>query len=478
MSSSVDEPRQAPFGPEDVTPWLQENPGALRISLDRARASDDSDASWYSTFPELVLLRKNEWLPGALLRCDDANGWPPGTVARYGFVPSTGLGTLNRSVLFLVATTFDLRLLADAMAYLPAAVNQTTFRPELSRLYGTSTPNARLFGVVSPFHCCPLCMRAARYLSRELLIPWIEHCPYHHVRLRSRCDCGARLRPFPKHAVATFTCASCGTAWADLAAEDVSNEAKFAEEHARLELYRTLLGEGSSPVLQRIQHEIRTKLSDAGISHVALASGAPASANHFGSERVSLAILVAGLVTLHLDAAYLYDAFSARQSPSAAWQEENYCLNCTCPYYRLRGTRNVHRAGHRNGIQESYCDICGSRFLGRRICLSFDSDCDTFGASPSPHSILRAQRRLASWQQQLHTVCQQMIRRRMPITVESAFVLAGIPRTRNLRAEQLRLVAIVQMYVAQQQQTLTTLENSERWTFQQKMHRRKRAVFP
>ena len=478
MSSTADGPRKTTPGPEDIAPWLQESPGALPISLGRASGSEGPNSSWYSTFPELVLLRKNEWLPGVLLRCDDANRWPPGTVARYGFVPSSGLGTLNRPVLFLVATTFDLKLLADVMAYSLAALNQTTYRPELSRLYGTSTPNARLFGPVSPFHCCPLCIRAARYLSRELLVPWVQHCHYHRVQSRYRCDCGARLRPFPKHAVESFACPSCGTPWSDLAALEVSDEATYAEEHARMELYRTLLDEGSPAALHRIQHQIRKKLSDAGLSHVPLGNGALASNNHFGSERVSLAVLVAGLVSLHLDAGYLRDVFSSRQSTPREWQEQLYCLNRTCPCYRLRGGRNVHLAGHRNGIQESYCDICGSRFLGLRICLSFDSDCDTSGFSPSPQSIQRAQRRLARWQQQLHAVCQHMLQTQLPITVEKAFALAGIPRTRNIRAERLQLVAIVQRYVAQQQLMLTALGNIERWAFRHKMHRRKRVVFP
>lgn len=38
-----------------------------------------SDPDWQATFPHLVTPLQEEWFPGLLLRCDEANRWASGT---------------------------------------------------------------------------------------------------------------------------------------------------------------------------------------------------------------------------------------------------------------------------------------------------------------------------------------------------------------------------------------------------------------
>ncbi len=40
------------------------------------------DPAWFTTFPHRVRPIADEWLPGLLLRCDEANAWNSGTTFR------------------------------------------------------------------------------------------------------------------------------------------------------------------------------------------------------------------------------------------------------------------------------------------------------------------------------------------------------------------------------------------------------------
>ena len=216
------------------------------------------------------------------------------------------------------------------------------------------------------------------------------------------------------------------------------------------------------------------QLSRAGIRRVPQVDGTWSSTTHFSSSRVSLGVVVSALMTLQWEPNALVRLLVPEVEVVEDGDEPLYCLNHTCPRYHVTSGGNIHLDGRRKGVQESYCDVCGSRFLGKRICLSFDLDCGPLGFAPVPHAIRRAQARLANWQHQLRLVCGELLRTHTPITVERAFAGAAIPRTRNLRALQLGLLSIVQEYVALQKELLSGSENSDRWAFQQKMHRRKR----
>ena len=41
------------------------------------------DPDWFATFPHRVSPIADEWLPGLLLRCDEANDWTSGTTFRH-----------------------------------------------------------------------------------------------------------------------------------------------------------------------------------------------------------------------------------------------------------------------------------------------------------------------------------------------------------------------------------------------------------
>lgn len=91
------------------------------------------NARWRTTFPNLAEPQKEEWLLGLLLRCDEVNGWFSGTAATYTARLTTGPHTLGRPALFVVASFFELPLLAERLSVTPAEIFPTTFLLPLQR---------------------------------------------------------------------------------------------------------------------------------------------------------------------------------------------------------------------------------------------------------------------------------------------------------------------------------------------------------
>jgi hypothetical protein len=428
------------------------------------------DPHWLITFPNLITPQGDEWLLGLLLRCDETNDWFSGTTATYIARLTTGPQTLGRPALFVVASFFELPLLAERLAVTPNEIFATTFISSLQRLYTPAAPNTAQLGPAPPFRVCPECIAQDQLLHRSLALPGIEHCPLHHLVLQTVCRCGVPLRPFAQH-TKPFTCKECGLCWSDLPqlpAEPASLKVE-AQLHA---LYQFLLTQGTPEMIAETLRLLRASRIKGAEQDTTLPTRNPLFRSTYYSGTVSLAFLVANLVGRGFTVEDL--AHHAQSRPKM----DHSCLNRACPLFGVKDGGNVHLYGHRDGVQEWYCSMCGSRFIGDHLCMSFDLGC--YGQRNddvylSLEAVERAQQRLARWKQKLEETCEAMLARGEPIAVENAFAHAGIPGTANLRATRLGLVEMVARYAERQQQSLP-LQGRERWSVQTHMHRRKKRL--
>ncbi|HEY7348328.1 MAG TPA: TniQ family protein [Ktedonobacterales bacterium] len=428
------------------------------------------DPHWRTTFPDRVLPQEGEWLLGLLLRCDEANGWFSGTTALYIARFATGPQTLSRSALFVMGSIFELPLLAERLVVTPKEIFATTFTAPLQRLYAPASPNVAQIGPSPPFRVCPKCLAQNKLLPLSLALPAIQNCPTHHLVLQTVCCCGVPLRPFSRH-IKPFTCEKCGLYWSNL--PQLPAEPAALKIEAKLySLYGFFLTKGTPEIIAYALRLIRTSEAKNTKRETTEPGGSSLFKNSYYSGTVSLAFLVTNLVGQGItmeDIAWPARPFS---------KEERYCLNRACPLFSVVDAGNVHRYGHRDGVQEWYCNMCGSRFIGDHLCMSFDVGCHGQGNDDvylSSSAIERAQKRLARWKQKLEATCEAMLVRGEPIAVENAFAHAGIPGTANLRATRLGLVRLVAEYAARQEQALPP-EGRERWVVRTHMHRRKKLL--
>ena len=212
------------------------------------------DPRWATTLPRRVAPRRHEWLPGLLLRCDAANGWPAGsTWTLCG--PARPARSRIHPVHLLTASDLDLSRLAALLAVPEEMVVATTFRPSLRQVLG------REISAVAPraprprwydrwlFRICPVCLLEEDTLPQWLALPLLDGCPRHGVRLRDQCLCGASLRPFGDGA-RPFSCPVCAIPWTALPAQRLTRPER-AWTRAVARLYRVLLEHGSPEITRR-----------------------------------------------------------------------------------------------------------------------------------------------------------------------------------------------------------------------------------
>jgi TniQ len=406
---------------------------------DRTAGIAGGDPRWTETLPHRVVPQEDEWLPGLLARCDEANGWPAGTVARLLCPRQTAGYRLASPAHFVTAPGLDLAYLATLLALPLGRVEATTWRQALTRLHGTLLSTGEVGRLLAPpfvFLVCPRCVAEHRLLARWLALPLLGSCPRHGVLLRRRCRCGAGLHPFRRTAL-PFICAECRRPWAALPAQRATS-AQRTTDRRTLTLFTKLLDGGPALVADArrlLQAELYARgwdqFPDQAIGSVALPAGprwarAPTE-------------VVASLTVLSLSVEQLLAA-----GPAGHGQPR--CRNHACALFDVPGVGNLHSAGRRQGVPESYCDDCGARFLGDRVYSAFDDAAARGAGTPHPKTIARAQRRLAIWRRQLEEVCVRLLAADAPIRVANALRTAGIPRSPYLRARRLGLLAIAQHY--------------------------------
>ena len=199
------------------------------------------EATWSTTFPHRVMPLPDEWLPGLLLRCDEANHWESRATLTHVLAPGPEKfhrcwRTETPNLIAIQPSALNIDYLAQFLALPTNMLIATTYHMELARLYSTLKPHPRFLSESFAFHLCPQCIAEARLLQRTLILPHITICPQHHIRLVQRCPCGSPLHLFHR-LDSPFTCSSCKRDWAELprievTPTDLAREQKFLRWYA------------------------------------------------------------------------------------------------------------------------------------------------------------------------------------------------------------------------------------------------------
>lgn len=353
------------------------------------------------SFPHVLAPMAGESLFGFTVRTDHANSLPVGTtvkmVARY----TRGWRTLSQAY-WASGSIFDLVRLARLTGNDLSAIQELTLMPALRRLFGNQDVPIESLG---RFHGTPTfctdCWHEERLVRRTFLLPGIEACVWHD----------RRLVPFPLGA----------SRLAGLAAAALAPEV-LARQRDLYRVWALVLDTGTPEVL------------GAGYRVIARLGRDPSPAvsviaRRIQSGRHSAQTIVHALVALQIDPELLAELLADEAAPRP-------CPNQACPRFApapevADPVRPVER----------HCPICGSRFIGQRILLTFDP---AHGhRSPSPRSVAKAVRRLRRWKVALRVACADLVAEGIEPTVGVAFPRARVPMNANLRAERLGLVAIV-----------------------------------
>jgi hypothetical protein len=205
-----------------------------------------ADPAWQTTFPFLVAPMQDEWLPGLLLRCDEANHWGSGMTLAHLFRMDAKPTPQHLSL--IVASGVKLDYLAAALAVPLRSIRATTYQAELARLYGVADPQLALLSPTAfSFRLCPTCVAEERRLSRTLVLPHITACPHHRITLVTTCLCGTALRPFHRQAP-PFACPKCRLDWAELPCQEADAE-RIEKEEKLLSYYEFFLTKGTPEIL-------------------------------------------------------------------------------------------------------------------------------------------------------------------------------------------------------------------------------------
>src|SRR6266852_197737 len=194
------------------------------------------------TFPHRVAPMNDEWFPGVLLRCDEANGWSSGTTFRY-LRQHAKLERFGPKPRLMIVPAAILEALAQFLLIPEERLFATTYHAELARLYGTHHPHGRLLSTQFTFHLCPACVAHTRLLKRTLMWPHLQFCPLHRMELRNTCQCGVALWPFSGKG-SPFTCFACGLDWGSLPQRHIPRRSLGRERQLGL-FYDYFLVEGT-----------------------------------------------------------------------------------------------------------------------------------------------------------------------------------------------------------------------------------------
>ncbi len=341
------------------------------------------DARWATTLPHLVAPLRDEWLPGLLLRCDAANGWPSDTTAK---MVTNGRRIYRSPRAFVVAVGIDLQKLAALIAQPVVAIAETTYAPALQDLFlglPQKPPYGQGLAIVKAWRVCPDCVAERHFLGRFLVLPLVDHCPHHGTLLVSECPCGASIVPFVSD-YGPFTCGQCGRPWGTLPRTRPDTAGRYRGEQA-WQLYDYFFTR-RNPALVETARDIAWALIRRGFRDLpALVRWPLAGLSERTKEpwRRPLHELVECLAFFGIGPTLL-DEQDAPVAPLT------HCTNTACGLVGQAGAGNIHSSpiGRR---YESWCDRCGSRYLDHRMYWYHGHDGDRPGENgPSPESIVFA----------------------------------------------------------------------------------------
>ena len=256
-----------------------------------------TDSCWQNTFPRWVRPLPDEWLSGLLLRCDEVNYWQSGTTSTYLLRDSARNASMPTNH-FLIPPIWLLEELAEALAVPLQSLFNTTYLPELMRIYNlTRFPHSMLLNSSFSFHFCPECARN-RVLRRTLMLAHLTSCPLHSIALCQRCPCGTTQRIFCRQAQ-PFTCYRCDLDWAHFPQLSVSPEERALSTEL-LKWYEVFFARGTPILFSSALKLIRSRFLEKGAGGVRLLDGKTRYILPDNCGQISLGHLVDWLVSLNL----------------------------------------------------------------------------------------------------------------------------------------------------------------------------------
>ncbi len=304
-----------------------------------------ADPAWKTTFPFLVEPRKNEWLTGLLLHCDEVNHWGSGTTLTH--ICHLNEKTAKSNSTLIVPSGLSLDALADALAIPHESIVATTYQAELARIYGVANPYALLLSTSFSFRLCPACVAEDRLLTRTLVLPHITICPQHQIVLVNICLCGTALRPFHWRAL-PFRCFKCGLDWAELPRKK-ADQGRIEIEEQLLSYYQFFWTYGTPEVLASTLRLVYDSVVEKGEIRAPLSDHAsrPEPLGRSYRRTSSLGYLVHLLWQLDLTPGDILVYADPLPWRSAKWTRFQ-CEAPNCPYVTmLKARRNVLEEKHK-----------------------------------------------------------------------------------------------------------------------------------
>ncbi len=365
-----------------------------------------------SPFPHVLDPLPDESLLGFMLRIDRANGWEFGGVSKVVATHTTDWRHLS-ATMWAAGTVWDLRRLAHLTRNPFEQMVGLTLLPDLRRAANDPDLSIAALGDAGHLRFCPRCLATTGTIPRFCFLPLMDVCPVHSTKLVGFC--GRHGGPYPPEVVGNVVrCAGCQQ---DLAATEPEPVAENELEHLRdtWRAWTFLLGWKGDDIRGLGYRTIKTRKR-----------GYPL---HDVGRSASFEKLVSVFQALQIKPE-LVSYLEERPTPP--------CPNATCPRFLPPGDKDRLA---REGLAERHCPECGTRFVGRRIVMTFD---ENHGSDhPSRHNVRKAQRRLKGWQAALKETCRSDLLEGRPITIAGCFKRADIPLNANLRASRVGLVAIV-----------------------------------
>jgi hypothetical protein len=224
-----------------------------------------TDTAWRTSFQHLVAPLPDEWLPGLLLRCDEANGWLAGTTLTLFRRAANWNAKLVPAL--TVPSALNLSFLVQRLDLSADDLLATTYQHELARCYGTLQPHYRQLSTIFRFSFCPECLAQNRKLQRKFLLPHITCCPEHHLTLVSACHCGMTPSLYSRNREQPFTCDSCGLDWGRFPRR-LATLQRIRYEQKVLSCYEFFFLKGTPELLNRAWQFVVHKLKEKALEHL------------------------------------------------------------------------------------------------------------------------------------------------------------------------------------------------------------------
>lgn len=221
-----------------------------------------SEPAWQTTLPHRIAPRPEEWFPGLLLRCDEANQW--GTRTTLAYVLRGGSVKFHRcwrtdtpNLTVVLPSSLDLGYLAQLLAVPIQSIIDTTYQAEIVRVVGKCRLHPNYLAHVFSFQVCPACIAEDRMLRREVVLPYLQFCSKHKIAFVKICQCGSTLRLFKKH-TQPFRCYQCGLDWSDLPRVEASFEEAVLNQQF-LDWYTFFFSHANLNIIRRVLEFINTQ---------------------------------------------------------------------------------------------------------------------------------------------------------------------------------------------------------------------------